>query len=67
MLFSNHPASENLLSENIENQTDIQHNDPVEDNVKGKEKSKERKRTKVMEEWLTCRDIYLKEMLRHDG
>jgi hypothetical protein len=67
MLLSNHPESDNLLSEYIANQTDIQHNDPAEGNAEGKEKSKQRTRTKIMEEWLTYRDTYLQELLRHDG
>ena len=68
MLFSNHPESDNLLSEYIASQTDIQHNDPAEDNTgEEKEQSKQQARTKVMEDWLTYRDTYLQEMLRHDG
>jgi hypothetical protein len=59
--------SDNSFPEYIENQTEIQHDDPVEANTKGKEKPKQRKRAKVMEEWVTYRDTYLQEMLRHDG
>jgi hypothetical protein len=56
--------SNNSFSEYIENQTDMQHDDS---SPAGKEKSSQRKRTMVMEEWLTYRDTYLHEMLRHDG
>lgn len=55
------------FSEYITDQVDIQHDDPSEANTKGKEKTQQRKRTKLMDEWLTCREIYLQEMLRHDG
>ena len=59
-----HPdsGSNNSFSEYIENQTDMQHSDP---SPAGKDKSSQRKR--AMEEWLTYRDTYLHEMLRHDG
>jgi hypothetical protein len=65
--LSKHPESDNSLSEYFINQTDIEPNDPA--NTEGKEKSKQRKRTMgvAMEEWLTYRDTYLQEMLRHDG
>jgi len=66
MLVSNHPESDNLLSEYIENQTNIQHNDPAEGNAKGEDKSEQRTCTKVIEEWLTHQDTYFQEMLCHD-
>lgn len=63
------PEPDNTSFEYTANQTDTQHNDLSEANAEGKdsEKFKKRKRTKVMEEWLGYRDIYLQEMLRHDG
>ena len=66
-LLSKRPECDDTFSEYIADQTDIQHDDPA--NTKGKEKSKQRKRTAgmVMEEWLGYRDSYLQEMLRHDG
>ena len=66
-LLSKRPECDDTFSEYTADQTDIQHNDPA--NTKGKEKSKQRKRTAgmVMEEWLGYRDSYLQEMLRHDG
>ena len=53
--------SEPNKSEYIGNQIDMQHDES--------EKPKQRKRTQavVMEEWLTYRDAYLQELLRHDG
>jgi len=67
MLLSKNPESNNLFSEYISNQTDIQHNDPAEASAEGKEKSKQRMHTKIMEEWLIYWDTYLQEMLHHDG
>jgi hypothetical protein len=64
MLISKQPESDNSFSKYIADQTDMQHDDPNSD-PGGKEKSKQRKHT--MEEWLTYRDAYLEEMLRHDG
>jgi hypothetical protein len=46
----------------IANQSTMEHDEPEE-----KKKSKERKRTMALEEWLMYRDIYLQELLRHDG
>ena len=70
-LHSKHPESDNSFSEYIETRTDIRDNDPSEANTEGQdsEKPKQRKPAKlrVMEEWLTCRDSYLQELLRHDG
>jgi hypothetical protein len=66
-LLSKQPESNNLFPKYIENQTEIQHNDPVEANAKGKEKPKQQKRAEVMEEWVTYWDSYLRKMLRHDG
>jgi hypothetical protein len=71
--LSKHPESDNSesFSEYIETQADIQHNNPGEANTEGQdsEKPKQRKSTKlrIMEEWLSCRDSYLRELLRHDG
>ena len=65
-LLSKQPESDNLFPKYIENQTEIQHDNPAEANTKGKEKPKQRKCTKVMEEWVTYRDTYLQEMLCHD-
>src|SRR5713226_9918651 len=66
-LLSKQPESDNSFPKYIENQTEIQHDDPAKANTKGKEKPKQRKCTKVMEEWVIYRDTYLQEMLRHDG
>jgi hypothetical protein len=68
--LSKHPESDNSesFSEYIETQADIQHNNPGEANTEGQdsEKPKQRKSTKlrIMEEWLSCRDSYLWELLR---
>ena len=61
--------SDNSFSDYIADQTDIQPNDPAEDNAEEKEKPKQRMRTtgKAMEEWLNYQDTYLQEMLHHDG
>jgi len=67
MLLSERPESDNLISEYIADHMDIQHDDPAEANTEGKEKSKQRKRTDLMDEWLLHRETYLQEMLRHDG
>src|SRR5229473_3369406 len=66
-LLSKQPESDNSFPKYIENQTKIQHDDPAEANTKGKEKPKQQKRAKVIEEWVTYWDTYLQEMLRHDG
>jgi hypothetical protein len=66
LLSDRHPESDNLSSEYIAD-LDIQHADPAEANTRGKEKSKEHKRAKLMDEWLMYRETYLQEMLRHDG
>src|SRR5258708_13567139 len=66
-LLSKQPESDNSFPEYIENQTEIQHDDPAKANTKGKEKPKQQKRAEVIEEWVTYRDTYLQEMLRHDG
>lgn len=67
MPLSELPESHNSFSEYTENQTDTQYDDPAEANTEGKEKTKRRKRAKAMEDWLTYRDTYLQELLRHDG
>src|SRR6267154_176405 len=67
MLHSNHQESDNLLSEYIVNQADIQHDNPAEGHAEGKKKLKQRICTKVIEEWLTHWDTYLQELLRHNG
>ena len=67
MLLPEHPESDNSFSEHIENQTDIQYDDPAEANTDEKVKFKRRKRAKAMEDWLIYWDTYLQELLRHDG
>ncbi len=67
VLPSKYPESNNLFSEYIEDQTDIQYNDPAVADTEGEEKPKQRRCTKAMEEWLTYQDTYLQEMLRHNG
>jgi hypothetical protein len=64
MLLPEHPEEpDHLYSQYIEDQTDIQHE--FHDDPKERQKPKQRKR--ITEEWLTHRDDYLQEMLRHDG
>jgi hypothetical protein len=48
--------SHDPFSEYIEN---IQHGNLAEDSVEGTEEPKQQARTKVMEDWLKCRDTYL--------
>lgn len=64
--LSKYPESDELFSEYIADLVDIQHDDPAEANTKGKEKSQQGKHSKLMDEWLTYREDYLQEMLRHD-
>ena len=61
--------SDNAFSEYIADQTDMQYDDPAGANAEEGEKSNQRKRTtgEAMEEWLTYRETYLHEILRHDG
>src|SRR5260370_28105052 len=58
-LLSKQPESDNSFPKYIENQTEIQHDDPAEPNTKGKEKPKQRKRTKVIDACVTYRHTYL--------
>jgi hypothetical protein len=67
MQLSKQLESDNLFPKYVKNQTEIQHDNPIEANTKGKEKPKQRKHIKVMEEWVTYWDTYLQEMLYHDG
>jgi hypothetical protein len=61
-MLSKHTES-NDFSEYI----DIQIDDPADTEEKGKSKQRKRTTGMIMEEWLTCRDAYLQEILRHDG
>src|SRR5260370_8294661 len=57
-LLSKQPESDNSFPEYIENQTEIQHDDPPKANTKGKEKPKKQKPAQVIEQCLPYRHTY---------
>lgn len=61
-------STDNLLAEQM-NQSDMlaEHYDSMDEDFEATKGYKPRTRTKVMDDWLTQREGYLYEMLRHDG
>jgi hypothetical protein len=66
-LSTKHSEPIDSLPDYIDDQTDMTHIETPEGNAEEKQKSKQQKRTQVMQDWLEERDTYLHEMLRHDG
>ena len=61
-------STDNLLAEQM-NQSDMlaEHYDSMDEDFEATKGYKPRTRTKVIDDWLTQREGYLYEMLRHDG